>query len=245
MNHYSLFLDEIHAGGHFDYFCLAGVAFNTTEYINKVIPAVEQIKYNLFGETSTILHEQKINSHKSGTPFEVFQDREVTKGFWSGINNILSSHETHGFAVGINEKELRNMYVGGRDKYFVALQVIIENFVHFLETVDASGTIHIESSDPHPFQHDEQLNYHFQYLKANGTLFYDKRTLQRRLGSLNVQLKADNIIGLQIADLIPNSLNRYLCNKKQRTYGLIDVYQKIAYDGKLGNKKRFGIKLVP
>ena len=246
MEHYSLFLDEIHAGGHFDYFCLAGVAFNTKEYTESIIPKVEQVKCDLFdGNTSVILHEQQIQSHKTNTPFEIFQKKENNIKFWDEMRNILLNQDAHGFAVGIHEHQLKTMYSNGRDKYFVSLQIIMENFVHFLESIDATGNIYIESTDPNPYQKDEQLQNHFYYLKANGTLFYDRRILQKRLGTINFALKADNLIGLQIADLIPNSFNRKLCGKKQRTYGFLDAFEKIAYDGGKGMVDRFGIKIVP
>lgn len=246
MEHYSLFLDEIHAGGHFEYFCLAGVAFNTKEYTEKIIPKVDAVKRDLFnGNTSVILHEKQIQDHKSNTPFAVFQKKENNIKFWDEMRNILLNHDVHGFAVGVHEQNIKTMYINGRDKYFVSLQIIIENFVHFLESINATGNIHIESTDPNPYQKDEQLQNHFYYLKANGSLFFDKRVLQRRLGTINFSLKADNVIGLQIADLIPNSLNRKLCNKKQRSYGFIDAFEKIAYDGKKGKMDRFGIKLIP
>lgn len=246
MEQYSLFLDEIHAGGHFDYFCLAGIAFNTREYTENIIPKVEQIKRTFFdGSTSIILHEKEIQAHKSNTPFEVFQKKENNQKFWTEMRNIILSHEAHGFAVGVHEQNLKSMYFNGRDKYFVTLQIIIENFVHFLEGNNATGNIFIESTDANPYQKDEQLQNHYHYLKANGTLFFDRRILQKRLGTINFPLKADNIIGLQIADLVPNSLNRKLCNKKLRTYGFIDAFEKIAYDGKSGSIDRFGIKILP
>lgn len=246
MGQYTLFLDEIHAGGHFDYFCLAGVAFNTDEYIKKIIPKVDQVKRDLFnGDTSIVLHEKQIQDHKTNTPFVVFQKKENNIKFWDEMRNILLNHDAHGFAVGVHEHELKTMYKNGRDKYLVSLQIIVENFVHFLESRDATGNIQIESTDPNPYQKDEQLQHHFYYLKANGTLFFDRRILQQRLGTINFSLKADNIIGLQIADLVPNSLNRKLSNKKQRSYGFLDAFEKIAYDGDSGRTDRFGIKVIP
>ncbi|MYL57561.1 DUF3800 domain-containing protein [Virgibacillus halodenitrificans] len=246
MENYSLFLDEIHAGGHFDYFCLAGIAVNSKEYTEDIIPIVNDIKRDLFnGDTSIVLHEQEIQKNKSNTPFQVFQKRENKIMFWDGMKKILKDFDVHGFAVAIHEEQLETLYKNGRDKYSVALQVITENYVHFLENADATGNIHIESTDANPFQRDEQLQHQFHYLKANGTLFYDKRILQKRLGTINTPFKADNIIGLQLADLVPNSLNRKLCNKKQRTYGFINTFKQIAYDGNVGDKQRFGIKVIP
>lgn len=245
MEHYSLFLDEIHAGGHFDHFCLAGIIVKTEDYQKQIIPAVEQLKQDLFGNTSVILHEMDIQSRKTGTPYEIFQNIDTRQKFWEDIKNILLGSDIKGLAVGVHEQDIINIYRGVRDKYFLSLQLILENFTQFLECVNGKGDIFVESSNPLPYKNDDQLQHHFYDLKANGTLFYDKRTVQQRIGTISFPLKADNIIGLQLADLIPNSLNRKLSGKRLRTFGLIDAFEKIAYDGSCGKQDRFGIKLIP
>ncbi|WP_042375285.1 DUF3800 domain-containing protein [Neobacillus jeddahensis] len=246
MEHYSLFLDEIHPGGHFDYFCLAGVIIKTTDYSETIIPEVEKVKQKFFaGSTSVIIHEKEISDRKTGTPFAVFQDKSKREEFWTDIKNVLLSNDIKGLAVAVHQKNLYKMYPGVRDKYFLSLQLIVENFVHFLESVNGRGDIYVESTNPSPHQTDDQLQSHYYYLKANGTLFYDRRTIQHRLGNISFPLKADNIIGLQLADLIPNSLNRKLTGYELRTYGLVDAFEKISYDGCCGDQKRFGIKLIP
>lgn len=246
MEQYSLFLDEIYPGGHFNYFCLAGVIIKTEVYRNTVIPELENIKRSFFnGDTSIVLHSKKVQSSKSNTPFSVFQNRDTAKEFWNDCKNLLSQHDIKGLAVALNQDKLITMYPGIRNIYFPALQVIVENYVHFLESVNGVGTISIESTNPSPEQFDDQLSQHFHHLKANGTLFYNRRILQRRLGPINFPLKEDNIIGLQLADLIPNTLNRKLSGHKLRTHGLMDVFNEIAYDGFCNQKERFGIKVIP
>ncbi|MFD2368720.1 DUF3800 domain-containing protein [Brevibacillus sp. GCM10020057] len=246
MEKYTLFLDEIDSGGHFHHFCLAGVAMKLDDYQKEVIPAVEHVKRKYFeGDTSVVLHEMDIHRHKTGTPFKVFQDDRKMQEFWDDIKSLFSSHNFHLFAVAIHEDQLKATYPTNRDKYMIALQVITENYLHFLEKVDGSGNIFIESSNPHPHQKDDQLQFHFYNLKANGTLFFDRRTFQTRISTFNVLLKSDNNIGLQLADLIPNSLNRHLSGKDQRTHGLITIIQKMAYDGFIGRKDLFGIKIIP
>lgn len=246
MEHYSLFLDEIHPGGHFDHFCLAGIIINTKVYSESVIPQVEKIKTKFFsGNTSVILHENDIQNRKSNTPFAVFQNKNKMEDFWKDSQDVLLSNDIKGLGVAVHQEKLTTMYPGVRDKYFLALQLIVENYLHFLESVDGFGDIFVESTNPYPYKNDDQLTNHFHYLKANGTLFYDRRSLQKRLGHISFPLKADNIIGLQLADLIPNSLTRKLCKKPQRTFGLIDTFESISYDGCCGQQERFGIKLIP
>lgn len=246
MEQYSLFLDEIHTGGHFKHFCLAGVIIKTEDYKNTIIPEVEHLKRTIFnGDTSVVLHARKIQKNKDDTPFSVFQDTKIRNDFWDTTTDLLVQNDIHGLAVAVNEKELRKMYPNVRDIYFPALQVIVENFVHFLENVNGFGTINVESTNPLPNQFDDRLTQHFHHLKANGTLFYSQRILQSRLGQINFPLKEDNIIGLQIADLIPNTLNRKLEGRKLRTNGLMDAFDSIAYDGHCNRKDRFGIKVIP
>lgn len=246
MEQYTLFLDEIYPGGHFDYFCLAGVIIKTDVYKNTIIPEMENIKRKFFnGDTSVVLHAQKIQDSKKHTPFSVFQNSDLKKQFWEDSKDLLSQHGIRGLAVALNEEKLKTMYPGVRNIYFPALQVIVENFVHFLESVNGVGTISIESTNPSPEQFDDQLSQHFHHLKANGTLFYNRRIIQRRLGPISFPLKEDNIIGLQLADLIPNTLNRKLSGHKLRTHGLMDVFESIAYDGFCDQKDRFGIKVIP
>lgn len=111
-----------------------------------------------------------------------------------------------------------------RDKYFISLHLILENFVNFLQRNDGKGNIIIESRNP---TQDEQL--------------------QKHLGTVSFPVKQENIIGLQIADLIPNPLNRDLSEMPQKQDGLLELIKQKAYHGDdtIQQEKRFGIKVIP
>ncbi|KAF6582740.1 MULTISPECIES: DUF3800 domain-containing protein [Paenibacillus] len=245
MKRFTLYLDEILTGGHFEHFCLMGLAIAEEDYEKKVIPYVNELKKKFFGDDKVIIHEMDINRHKTATPFKVFQDKQKLQEFWNDITNMFNSYDIPIFGVSIHEDNCKKLYENGRDKYFIALQLIMENFVHFLELNDAKGSIYLESTNSDPDQKDQQLQHHFHYLMAQGTLFYSNKTVQKRLSTINFSLKPDNVIGLQIADLLPNTWNRKLSGKSQRTYGLLDVIEKQAYDGGCNKKDRFGLKIIP
>ena len=80
-----------------------------------------------------------------------------------------------------------------------------------------------------------------------GTLFFYNVHLQDHLTTISFPKKEENIIGLQIADMIPNPLNRYLSevNQKEATGNLIEMILEKAYDGFVGKRDRFGIKVIP
>lgn len=243
MDSYSLYLDEILPNGPFKYFCLAGVVIKEDNYVEKVIPSINKIKNEVFGDTTVILHEQEIRKPERGTVFEIFKDEEVRNKYWNSVVDFFATENFNVFSVSIHQDELERIYPGMRDKYFISLQVILENFVHFLLRVNGKGNIMVESRNP---SQNEQLQFHFHNLKANGTLFYEQRILQSHLGTISFPLKADNIIGLQIADMIPNPLNRELSEMKQKVpEPIIEAIKQKSYDGGIDQQQRFGIKIIP
>lgn len=245
MDNYVLFLDEIYPGGHFDHFILAGFAIKKQSYEQIVIPQINDLKKAFFQDSSVILHEMHIHRSKSDSPYAVLQEEEKMKAFWQAINRVFIENKFIVFATCINEQIFKQTYTTNKTVYSIALEILIENFVHFLSSCCSTGDIYVESSNATPDQHDNQLQYHFHDLKSRGTRYLDRRTLQHHLGTINFPLKADNIVGLQLADLIPNSLNRYLCKKQQRTYGLINTILKLAYNGNSNTSGQFGIKIIP
>lgn len=242
MDSHLLFLDEILPNHPFQYFCLVGFSVRQDVYTSEIIPSVNKLKKEIFGSTDVILHEADIQRAQKDTPYAVFKDASTRKYYWDAIKDIFTTYNVNVFSASIHEQDLKKLYPNMRDKYFICLQIILENYVHFLEKHNGLGKITIESRNPVA---DQQLRTHYHVLQANGTLFYEDSVLQKHLSGIEFSLKEDNIVGLQLADTLPNSLNRKLSNMKQKTFGLIDVLNDKAYDGLLEQKDRFGIKIIP
>lgn len=247
MKRYLLFLDEILPANHFDHFSLVGFAVSHDDYQAKLVPEMDKLKIDLFGNTNVVLHEKEVNDARKTTPFGIFQVPGKKKEMWDRVCVIFTTLKLPIFAVSIHSRDYPSIYGESRDPYHVALQLILENFLHFLVKNDGCGDIQLESTNTDPDQKDEQLTQHFHYLKANGTLFYGRRVIQRRLGSFSVNPKTLNIVGLQLADLLPNTINRHLSNGKYplRSHSLINVIQAQLYDGDCGNTALFGHKIIP
>jgi Protein of unknown function (DUF3800) len=242
MEPYTLFLDETLPIGNLKYFCLAGFIVKEDVYKKEIIPEVNNLKQKFFNSTAVILHEVEIRKAAKGTPFEIFQDDQKRNEFWDNIKEIFKKYNIYILSASIHEKRLKNLYPTMRDKYSICLQVILENYVNFLERHDGVGNVVIESRNQ---TQNEQLQGHFHGLKVTGTLFYEPLELQKRLGTISFPLKEDNNVGLQLADMIPNPLNRHLSKAKQKIPGLMDIIHSKAYDGLINDKQRFGIKVIP
>lgn len=239
---YTLYLDEILPLDHLQFFCLAGVIIEDAYYNAEVVPAIEQIKQNIFQDTSVILHEADIRKPKSGTKYMMVKQRAAREQYFREINQFFDEKNFTIIGAALNDANARSIYPNHRDRYFVCLQIILENFAHFLMKNDGIGQIRIESRNP---KQDGQLKRHFNsLLNTTGTLFYQPVLLKTYIKSIDFPAKNSNDIGLQIADMIPNPVNRYLSGSKQVVPDLISKILSKTYDGTVQNVNRFGMKVL-
>lgn len=128
------------------------------------------------------------------------------------------------------------------DEYFIALQIVLENFVHFLQVNNAVGSVYIESRNP---KEDILIKNIYHKIIANGTLYFNPNAYQDKLLNINFLIKADNNIGLQLADFVPGTLNRLCNNLNPKSPTLSDLINNKLYDGNCSLKDRFGFKVMP
>ena len=217
---YTLYLDEILPLGPLKYFCLAGVIIEDAYYNADVVTAIEQIKQNIFQDTSVILHEADIRRPKIGTKYMMVKKRENRERYYSEINQFFDKKDFTILGAALHDANARSIYPNHRDRYFVCLQIILENFAHFLMKNDGIGKIKIESRN---LKQDGDLKKHFNNLvHSTGTLFYRPIHLKHYIKSIDFPSKYSNDIGLQIADMIPNSVNRHLSGMDQVIPDLIN-----------------------
>lgn len=244
MKNYYLFLDELKPSTKFNHFCLAGCIIEEEPYIKAVIPYINDLKKAIFGSEGVVLHEIEIRNAQEGS-YRVMRHKEKREAFWKGMNDLFSMPEFFTtIGVSINCGEYHRLYCSNHkcDEYFIGLQIIMENFVHFLEKHNGIGSLFVESRNP---KEDERLQNHYHTLKATGTLFLDRNAMQKRLGTISFPLKTDNNIGLQIADFIPNPIARATGGLNQKTPTLyLHIVNKL-YDGGVGITNRFGLKIIP
>lgn len=241
---YYLFLDELKPNDIYKHFCLGGCIIEDMTYRNNVIPFVNNLKAEVFGDTTTILHESTIRAKKD-KEYRVFKKVEVEQRFWNGLKELLTKDWIHTMCVGINYEQYKNVYKikskCNNSEYFIALQIILENFVHFLEEKDGKGAVYIESRG---IDDDQELENQYNTIKRNGTLFVDNGVFAKRLKTISFPMKADNNIGIQLADFVPNPVARHFDGSNQREINIFTEVSSRLYDGNLSLTNRFGIKKI-
>ncbi|WP_332830679.1 DUF3800 domain-containing protein [Clostridium perfringens] len=243
MNNYYLFLDESKPNGNnINHLCLAGVIIEKNIYEKQIIPHVNTIKNSVFNTTQIVLHETEIRSAKP--PYNAMRVKENRDNFWAGLNDIFSSYPITTVGASIHIDNYKNTYNNYylNDEYFIVLQIVLESFIHFLQVNNAVGSVYIESRNP---KDDTQIKNLYHKIIANGTLYFNPNAYQDKLLNINFLIKADNNIGLQLADFIPSSLNRNCNSLKQKEPSIYSLIEKNLYDGNCNMKNRFGFKVMP
>ncbi|WIV10532.1 DUF3800 domain-containing protein [Proteiniborus sp. MB09-C3] len=246
MGTYYLFLDELKPNSEYKHFCLGGCIIEEMTYKNEVIPYVNNLKQNVFGNTTIILHENKIRQRKNndGYNYGILKDKAKETQFWEQMRSLFSKSWIKTICVGIDYDKYRQAYKKSslkNSEYFIALQIILENFIHFLLINNSKGAVYIESRG---IDDDQYLEIQYNIIKNNGTLFVERDEFQKRLKTISFPMKADNNIGIQIADFVPNPVARHFDGTTQRPLTIFDEIRCCSYDGDLSLIDRFGLKKV-
>ena len=80
-------------------------------------------------------------------------------------------------------------------------------------------------------------------------MFYPAKVINSRIKNIEFHNKKENIVGLQLADFVPNAIGRDVLKKsyknlKERNIP-IEVLTDKLYDGGIDMKEKFGRKIIP
>lgn len=243
MSNYFLFLDELKSNIQYKHFCIGGCFVEELYYRDRIVKQVNMLKNEIFGNTSIILHENEIRACKN--KFKSFKnDKEKEKKFWKMLGDIYEKNDFHTLCAGVHSENLKKYYPSKTEKdceYYIALQIILENFVHFLIDVKGTGCVYFESRD---IQSDFELYEHYNMIVQNGTLFLESKLMKKHLRCISFPLKIDNNIGLQLADFIPNPVARHFQGEDQRELNIFTEIKDKSYNGNIDRNDRFGLKKV-
>lgn len=245
MANYFLFLDELKSNDIYTNFCMGGIFVEEQHYRKIIVPKMNEHKNNILGNTGVILHENELS--KLLSKYKQSLKEEKTKKIYDAIRDIIINCDIHTVCVGITKDNLLTHYPNTSKTYNkyrlynVGLQIIMENYVHFLEEKDSYGCVFYESRN---IQADYELQKQYELIKDHGTLYLSSNIMKKRLMAISFPLKIDNNAGLQIADFILNPMARKFDNMEQKEYSLHNAIITKAYDGGISENMRYGIKKI-
>lgn len=144
MAHYKLYLDEseTHNASGSSFFVVGSVILNVSSEV-AVTQELDALKSSLWTEdqqaASHILHEKEITeANKSGRSndpcYMIFRANGTVKKLYAGLSKLLKTHAITTMGVCVNSDELSRLYPGETNsKLTIALQMLLENYCHFLK----------------------------------------------------------------------------------------------------------------
>lgn len=258
---YNLYLDEsttytsVDGRNENKFFSISGVIIEKEYHDTHLKSKIDDLKNRLFGNTDIILHEKDIKSAEKNPKklptqlvpeYSYFQNKNNVKSFYIEIEKILSHSSIWVMGACIDEDSLNKRFSKDiqTDTSSIMLQLIFENFCHFLQERKSTGNIIYESIGA---IQDKAMSLKFHHIKSIGTMYIQPYAFQQLIEKIEFPKKSDNITGLQLADFIPNNIARYHAKKPKSPYNLYSVINKRMYDGDIipKEKNKYGVKLLP
>ena len=231
---------------------LTGVVIDLHHVADVVHPGMEALKRKHFGthpDEPIILHRKEIVNARG--PFRALQDQAVKEAFDTELLAALTAWQYTVISVCIDKKAHKERYTTWRyDPYHYCLAALLERFSFFLRRRDVQGDVLAESRGG---REDRRLKDSFARLYRDGSSFVGPDQFHEALtsGQLKVKPKANNIAGLQLADLIAHpSRNEILAEQGMLWRPLAPFAQRVIeilqvkYDNVNGKIAGYGKKFL-
>jgi len=185
------------------YLSLSGVILELSYVEDTLFPEMEVLKrryFNSHPDDPIILHRKELVNKKP--PFTALQDPGVENAFNADLLSGLLRWHYIVITVVIDKLQLTEQYQVWRyDPYHYCLKVLIERYVRWLQVRQAVGDVLAESRQG---KEDLRLKRSFERIYEEGSDWVSPALIQKHLTSrqLKIKPKANNIAGLQIADII-------------------------------------------
>lgn len=222
---YIIYVDE--SGDHsltkidkgYPVFVLAFCIFRKQDYIENVVPAVQQLKFDYWGHDNIVLHEREMRQKKP--PFGFLFDQAIRDEFMSRLNNIIRQADfkiIHGF-VEKSGDTARQAEAAGFGVYHLALNLCLLQTAVFLKSLGQEELITDVICESRGKKEDAELLREFEHLCAERP---ELAEIYRNL-RVSIASKQCNSTGLQIADMVarPLGLSRISPNQPNRAMDII------------------------
>lgn len=225
------------------------------DYIKSILHnELENLKAKFFNshpDEPIILHRKELVNKRY--PFNSLNNPKTEKKFNQYLINKLKEWEFTVITVLIDKKEHTELYKTWKyDPYHYCLAILMERYLFFLEEKESIGDVMIESRGGNE---DKRLKKSFNKLFNEGTDFVKKESFAKYFTScqLKVKAKANNISGLQLADILAHPSRNHILKEnglftsKRETFGdeIINVLKQKYHKSKEGKIVGFGIKKLP
>jgi hypothetical protein len=223
-------LDKIDAD--FPLFVLSTVIMERADYISVVVPAMTRLKLRFWPHEGVNLHSREIR--KAHGDFAFMQVPTQRAAMMAAISELMSTLPFTLFITAIRKQKHKDRYgQEAANPYDVALAYSFERVLHFLES---EGETHLPvTAEARGKNEDNELAAAFLRIMTEGTRYNSAQRFRALTCPQTFRRKADNIAGMQVADLCAHPAARHVLKPDQpnQAYEVIKphIYQRAGVSG--------------
>lgn len=213
-------------------FVLSFCCFEIKEYVNNIVPKIQDLKFKYFGHDQIILHETDIRKNRNG--FEILRtNRDLRNRFLNNLSNIIDTSDFKIFSAIIDKNKLKNKYKYPINPYHLCLRFGLEKLHNFFLYNNQKGKDIYLVFEKRGKNEDRDLELEFLRICNNESFGYKKIDFSDIHYKFLISDKKSNSCGLQFADLTarPIGLNYIKPTQENRSYDILE--------NKIKNHKNF------
>lgn len=217
-------------------FVLSFCIFRKGDYVQRVTPAIRQLKFETFGHDMVVLHESDIRRKKGAFSRLSKDPREA---FMNTLTDIIGAADFQLVAVVIDKRKLKDRYSQPAHPYHLALEFGLERIYRLLKDAgqdDALTYLVCEARGP---KEDAELELEFRRIRDGANYFRKPLPFDLIMAD-----KKTNSEGLQLADLTARPIGLTVLRPEQDNRAA-SVLEAKFYRDKAGNKLGMGLKVFP
>ncbi len=197
---YVVYIDE--SGDHsltsidpgYPVFVLALCVFHKRHYAEKVVPAIEKLKFNYFGHDNVVLHENEIRKQKGD--FVVLSQRELREEFMGQLSTIMAASNFVLIACVVDKARLTRQD-GLSHPYHTALDLCLAALDAFIAEKNQAHLVTHLIVECRGKREDAELELEFRRIRDQRRAWGQAQPFEMQFAD-----KKTNLSGLQLADLV-------------------------------------------
>lgn len=227
-------MDEIDRD--FPLFVLSTIIVERTDYVQKIVPALTSLKLAFWPHEGVNLHSRDIR--KAHGDFAFMQVPAARQAFLAAMSTMIDALPFTLFITAIQKQSHKDRYGDhATNPYDLALTYTFERILHFMK---AHGVTQLPvTAETRGKNEDNELAASFLRIMTSGTRFIPAERFRSLSCPLYFRRKADNIAGMQLADLCAHPAARHILNPSQPNHAFTIVKPHLYQGGSVTGWKVF------
>lgn len=216
-------------------FVLSLCVFRKRDYISRVVPAIQALKFKWFGHDAVILHEREIR--QKAPPFEFLNEPGIRQEFMTDLSVALDRARMRVVASVIDKQRIRNEHLFAENPYHIALRFCLERLFVSLKSQGQVDRLTHCIFETRGRQEDKDLELEFLRIVRGA----NRWQLNMDCFAIRMVDKKANSSGLQIADLTARPIGLHVARPAQTNRAFEIVKPKMH----LGRSKQTTLQVFP